>query len=333
MNPIDPKIPILTKELSEKTNAYRESILLLTANRFDLFDRIAGRSVSASEFARQMEWDLRATEIFLNALAAMGMLQKKQGSFANSEITQLLLVKASPHYQGDILNHNLNLWEQWSRVGDVLPTGRSLRDPDKKRSPKELRNFIDGMSNIARISAEKLWQEVDLSGRSKFLDAGGGPGTYALSACNHFPGLKAVVFDLPEVEPIFEEHRAKSDVPDRVSFSAGDLHSDPLPTDCDVALLSNIIHSWGEDQNRVIVNKLNEAMPSGSLLLIKDFFISEDGTEPLFSALFAVNMLLGTETGGCYTRNQVESWLKDTSFKPVDFIQLTEQAGVLVAEK
>jgi len=59
----------------------------------------------------------------------------------------------------------------------------------------------------------------------------------------------------------------------------------------------------------------------------------DGGTSPLSSTMFAVNMMTNTEEGNCYSRQQVESWLSDTSFEPVDFFALTARAGVLIAKK
>jgi ubiquinone/menaquinone biosynthesis C-methylase UbiE len=165
------------------------------------------------------------------------------------------------------------------------------------------------------------------------MDVGGGPGTYGLEACRRFPDLQAVVVDLPEVKLIFEEHRKNSPSGEKVRFVEGNVHSDPLPEGCDAVLLSNVIHSWSSEQNQSLLKKVDRVIAPGGLLIIKDFFISEDGTKPFFAALFSVNMLLGTPQGRCYTRSEVESWLAETSFKPVGFVELTEQAGVLQAMK
>lgn len=329
----EPDLSELTKLLSDKVNGYRESILLLVANKYELFTFLQDKSLPSTEIAAQFKWDPRSTERFLNALAGMGLLTKAHGRYANSHLAERLLVKDSPDYQGDILKHNLHLLHRWIRVEEVLQTGIPLRDPKKKRSPEELRAFIDGMSNIARLSAVRLWKSIDLNGRRKLLDAGGGPGTYSFYACEFFPELEAVVFDLPEVESIFNEHRNAAGMQQRVSFAAGDVHVDPLPNDCDVALLSNVIHSWSYNQNQAMIDKLDAVLEPGALLLIKDFYISEDGTEPLSSTLFAVNMLIGTQEGTCYTLGQVESWLENTNFELKGEVKLTEQSSVLLVEK
>lgn len=333
MNSIDPEVTEMVNDLSATANAWRQSIVLLTANRYDLFTHLSGKLLTAKQVAEGMRWDGRACEVLLNALTSTELLKKEGGCFSNSEMAERLLVKDSPDYQGDILNHNLNLWERWSRIGEVLKSGLPLRDPEKPRSPEEQRHFINGMANIARYSAEKLWDRIDLSGNSRLLDAGGGPGTYSFAASRRFPNLECVVFDLPEVEPIFQEHHSRTNVGQKVSFYAGNLHEGLFPGKFDTVLLSNIIHSWGEDENRILLQKMNETMDNGGLLLIKDFFISEDGTKSLFAALFTVNMLVSTPSGRCFSREEVKAWLESVDFKYTDFIELTEQAGVIVAQK
>lgn len=333
MEPTKIEIAELVQRLNQTANAYRQSILLLTANRFGLFTYLAGKRASAIQIAADLGWDGRIAEVFLNALAAMGFLKKAGGAFSNAEISGKLLVKGGPFYQGDILNHNLNLWERWSRVDEVLLSGEPLPEPGKRRGGDELRAFINGMANLAALTAGLLWEKVDLASRHRLLDVGGGPGVFALSACQVNPELEAVVFDLPEVEPIFAEHRKAAEVGRRAKFHAGDFLADPLPAGFDLALLSSIIHSYGEEDNRELIGKIHNSLVPGGLLLVKDFYLSEDGTEPLHAAVFALYMHLGTEEGGCYTRAAVETWLKDAGFEVQEYFLLAEQAGVVAGKK
>lgn len=333
MNASITDISEIAGNLSQIANAYRQSILLLKANRLGLFSRLADKTLPARQIAAELGWDSRAAELFLNALTAMGLLVKENEKYSNSSLSKELLIKDSPNYQGDILNHDLHLWERWSNVDEVLISGKPARDPVRRRSEDELRAFIGGMANIARFSASLLWEKINLAAHKRLLDLGGGPGTYAFVTCQLNPELEAVVFDLPEVKPIFEEHRGKSGVGNRVKFHAGDFQEDIIPSGFDVVLLSSIIHSYGPLENQELIAKLAKAVMPGGLVLIKDFYISEDGTEPLFAALFAVNMLLGTEAGRCYRQEEVRAWLENAGLKPKDFLEITEQTGVIVAEK
>jgi SAM-dependent methyltransferase len=328
------EIAILNKKLMQVSGGFRQAILILTANREGLFDLLNVNPATIPLIAAKKVWDERATGIFMNALVSLGFLQKSGDHYSNTEISQELLVSGSPHYQGDILKHNWNLLEfRWMRLEEVLKSGQPVGAVVADDRGERLHNFIAGMANSARLLGESLWSQVDLNGRKRLLDVGGGPGSYAFEACQKFPGLQAVVFDLPEVEPIFQEYRNESNVGERVVFQAGDYLKTTLPSGFNAVLLSNIIHSLGKNDNLTLLTKIREALVPDGLLVLKDFFISPDGTQPLWTALFAVNMLLGTDAGTTYSREGVESWFQQTGFTLVRAFDLTEQTGVLIAKK
>jgi SAM-dependent methyltransferase len=334
VNDHENEIASLNKRLQQVAGGFRQSLILLTANRYGIFDLLAGKPASAQDVAAAKSWDLGATTVFLNGLVAMGFLHKAGNLYSNTEISQKLLVAGTPDYQGDILKHNLNLLEyRWIRLHEVLKSGKPASSPAPGLEAERLHNFIAGMANSASLFAPSLWNQVDLSSYQRLLDVGGGPGSYAFEACKRFLGLEAVVFDLPAVEPIFDEYHAKSGLEGRVAFHGGDYLEEALPGGFDVALLSNIIHSLGEEENLVLLGKIRNALLPGGLLILKDFFISEDGTEPLWTALFAMNMVLGTESGNTYTRAAVEKWLSRTGFSLEKYFDLSEQTGVLLAKK
>ena len=48
----------------------------------------------------------------------------------------------------------------------------------------------------------------------------------------------------------------------------------------------------------------------GGQLILKDFFLDEDRKRPRGGAIFAVNMLVSTDEGDCYTITEARSWLQ-----------------------
>jgi ubiquinone/menaquinone biosynthesis C-methylase UbiE len=331
MSKPDASFAEMNQQLQRIANGFRPAILLLTANHLNLFTELSGKSESAEQIARKLHLDPRATGVFLNALTALGFLKKKHGVYSNSEISDNLLVANKPGYQGDILKHNLNLWQRWSRIEEVLKTGRPAREPKERRSDDELRSFILGMANLADSIADLLWEKVNLKAPARLLDLGGGPGTYSFAACRRYQELSAMVYDLPEVEPIFREQCASQQLEARVQFHAGDFIIDEIPAGFDVVLLSSIIHSLGEAENQLLFTKIAKIISPGGTIIVKDFYISEDGTQPLHAALFAVNMLVGTQAGTCYTRSTVERWLQNSGFHSTRFLELNEQSGLILA--
>ena len=70
-------------------------------------------------------------------------------------------------------------------------------------------------------------------------------------------------------------------VADRVELVLGDMFRDPLPTDCDVVLLSNILHDWDVPECKTLVRRCTEVLPSGGRLLIHDIFLNDELDGPL----------------------------------------------------
>lgn len=71
------------EDLMNRIRAFQESRAQLTAVELDLFSAV-GQGGTAAETASRMQTDERATEMLMNALVALEMLQKKDGVFRNT---------------------------------------------------------------------------------------------------------------------------------------------------------------------------------------------------------------------------------------------------------
>jgi (2Fe-2S) ferredoxin len=69
----------LPDDLAERMRAFQESRAILTALELDLFSAV-GEGSSAEQVAARLKTHPRATEMLLNALAAMGLLAKRDGA-------------------------------------------------------------------------------------------------------------------------------------------------------------------------------------------------------------------------------------------------------------
>jgi SAM-dependent methyltransferase len=293
--------------LKDEASAFMKSQVLLVANQYDLFTQIEGRRLKASEISDLLGTDGRATRMLLDALCGMNYLERQNGRYRNSEASSKLLVASSPHYQGDSLRHRYRLWSSWSALRDVLKTG---------------------------MPPEDLWAEkIDLTGVKYLLDLGGGPGTYALAFARKYPELRAVVYDLPEVCPVAEEHIARERLADKVTTQPGDFLVDELGSGYDMIFVSNIIHSYSLAEIRNILSKCFRALTPGGRVAVKDFFLNEDRSGPLFSQLFAVNMLLRTRAGDTYTFGQIEEALTEAGLRRLRWEKFTEESWLIFGEK
>jgi SAM-dependent methyltransferase len=312
-----------------------ESRILLTAVRLGLF-AIIGRSgpVAAADVAGASGTDPRACGMLLDALCALDLLEKQgDGRYLVPSDRAEFLVPGGAHYVGDILGHHERLWARWSRLTEVVTSGRPVpreEQPGFRDDEGARRDFILGMANIGAAGARELVLALDPRGALTLLDLGGGPGTYALAFAEHDPELRAVVFDLPEVVPIAEEQIAARGLTDRVRTAAGDYLDDELPGGNDLVLVSNIIHSLGDDQVKALFSRAHRALKPGGRLLLKDFLVEDDRTAPPWPAVFSINMLVGTESGRSYGEGEVREWLAAAGFSAGARLQVAKHSTVLV---
>jgi len=108
---------------------------------------------------------------------------------------------------------------------------------------------------------------------------------------------------------------------DRVALVPGDFYKDELPTGHDLALLSAIIHQNSPEENKDLYRKIHRALDAGGRIVVRDHVMSPDHTQPTEGALFAVNMLAGTQGGGTYTFEEIKSGLAAAGFVGIRQIQ------------
>lgn len=188
-----------------------------------------------------------------------------------------------------------------------------------------------GMFNLAMQIAPRIVPQINLSGRRRLLDLGGGPGTYAIHFCQHNPDLSAVVYDLPSTRPFAEKTIARFGLSDRVTFASGDFIAEGVKGRFDVAWLSHILHGEGAEGCAVILAKAMAALDPGGLILVQEFILDDTLDGPVFPALFSLNMLLGTPNGQAYSQGELVAMLETAGARDVKRLplDLPNGAGVI----
>jgi SAM-dependent methyltransferase len=324
------QLPEQIRILDRLSGGFQRAQILYTALEGGIFPQLE-EPRDAEEMADLLGWDARGTRMLLDGLAAIGIVEKQNGRWRNTEIASNCLIPGAPYDQTHILKHKAYGRNAWMRLPEAVRTGDKVGSED--RSGEELRAFICGMNDIAKESARGMLEVLDFSVYRHLLDAGGGPGTYSITLLQENPDLRATVFDLPPVIEIGREQVEKAGLTDRVDFRAGDLTRDSLGEGYDLVLLSNIIHSFGPEKNRELVRKCFDALDPGGLLIIKDFLVDPGRTGPAFSLIFALHMLVNTGEGDTYTAEEVQSWTDAAGFQGGRCADLSPQTRLWLARK
>lgn len=323
------ELPENIRRLDGLSGGYQRSLILFAAIRAGVFELLQTPR-TAEDVAAAVGWHPRGARMLLDGLLALDLVEKTDGGYCNAAIASACLVGGSQQDQRHIILHRANGLDKWLGLEEALRAGHGR---PRERKPQALREFICGMSNIARDSARGMLDVVDLSGHRRMLDVGGGPGTYSIAFLQAHPALRATVLDLPEVLPITREQAAAAQLEERMDFFPADMTRDAFPAGYDLVLLSNIIHSFGPETNQGIIRKCYEALDPGGILIIKDFLVDSRRTGPPFSLLFALQMFVSTEDGDTHALEDVAAWTATAGFEPGRCVDLTRQSRLWIVRK
>lgn len=321
-------------QIDRLANGYRDAQVLLTANRLGVFPLLESGPKTIGEMAQSLQATERGLRILCDALVALTLLQKIGDRYENGEAAKQCLLPSSPSPKSSILLHNARLYERWGRLHRVIKTGQHVADDQIDPGLRyEAADFARAMADSGRAMVKTTADALPLDKPRLMLDVGGGPGLYSIEFVRRYPSLTAVILDSKETLEIAGENIREAALEDRIRLLAGDVFSQPLGGPYDFVLVSNLVHSFSDDEDGYLISKVAAAMTSGGQLCVKDFFLEADRTAPAGAALFAVNMLVSTEKGNCYTVQESSSWLVRAGLVIEWFRMITPQSGVLLGRK
>ncbi len=194
-------------------------------------------------------------------------------------------------------------------------------------------SFISAMHDRAKKQAPLQVANIDLSEIKSVLDIGGGSGAFSMEFVSRKPEIEATVFDLPNVVPITQKFIEKEGFSDRIKTHTGDYTKDELPKGFDLVFLSAIIHSNSLEINQELIIKCYKSLNKNGKIVIQDWIMNNDRTQPTPGAVFAINMLVGTEAGDCFTEQEVTEMLTAAGFKNISRIEFESGSGQMMAQK
>ncbi|HEY3837504.1 MAG TPA: methyltransferase [Bryobacteraceae bacterium] len=300
------------------------SKILLSAVEMELFTDLAKGPQSLEQLQGRHGLHPRSARDFLDALVALGFLQRTGGVYANTPATDHFLDKHKPSYIGGILEMaNQRLYTHWSHLTEALRTGLPQNETRNGgvplfeaiyADPARLKSFLGAMTGISHGANMEIARKFPWSRYQSFADAGAAQGDLATQIALANPHLSGIGFDLAEVGPIFEEYVEKNGVADRVRFVGGSFFEEALPK-ADVILMGHILHDWGLDDKRMLIRKAHDAVPEGGALIVYESIIDDDRSRNAFGLMMSLNMLIETSAGFDYSGADCQGWMKEAGFR------------------
>jgi hypothetical protein len=322
------------------------SKVLLSAVELGLFTAIGDGTLTGSEIERELGLHPRGTYDFLDALVALGLLERDgdgaEGRYANTRDTRRFLDRNSPDYVGGILEMaNARLYRFWADLTPALKTGQpqnEVRHSGKPMfdelyaDPARLEQFMEAMAGVSRANFQAFAKKFDFSRYGSLADIGGATGQLASLVAQQHPHLSCASYDLPVVHPIAERRIAQAGLAGRVKAGTIDFLTDDFPQ-ADVITMGMILHDWNLEHKQALIAKAYDALPKGGAFVAIENIIDDERRQNAFGLLMSLNMLIEFGDAFDFTGADFQSWCLEAGFERCEILHLNGPASAAIAYK
>lgn len=250
--------------------------LMMAAIELNVFD-VLSEWKTVSTVLDVLHTDPANTELFLDALCMIDLLEKENGRYRNTPDVDQFLASDSPQYQG-------RLFQSMKREC-IVPMRETVTLVRKGANPDV---FGGNMAN------EQLWaqstrnhsswilggsgqQAVDIISKlpefgsfRKMLDMGCGSGLFCIHFVEAHPEMNGVVFDQPAVAKVAQEFVDKYNLQRRITSVGGNYITDDIGSSYDFIWVCATLNFAVEKLDAVLKKCLDALNPGGVLACFQD---------------------------------------------------------------
>ncbi len=319
----------LRARIVEMARGYTLSQAIFTADEVGLFEALARGPVTLAALARRTGCSQRGMRALVDALAALELLEQDAGRVRLVAAAHPLLLRSGASYIGHLLRHQKHLYDRWGALARAVRSGRPVGQASSARERRE--RFLLAMVEGSRQSVTEVASLLDCSQRRSVLDLGGGLGAYAAAFALRWPHLDVTLFDLPAAVALARPFLRAQGLADRVACLGGDALRDPLGGPYDLIFLSNVAHIFSMREVTALLRRVRRALSRDGVVVVKDFVLRADRRGPLRAALFGLNMLVATESGGVLSEAEFDQVFQRAGLQRVSRQAIGEASLLLTA--
>ena len=318
---------------------YAVDLVTAALVHFDFFSWLASHPSTLEQVCSHFDFKARPADTMLTLFAANGFIAAgADGVFHCTETAKEHLIKSSvwnlsPYFAS---LHDRPIARDFV---EVLRTGKpagwsgdkAAFDWHRAMEQEDFARNFTAMDCRGLYLSQELAKKLDLAGRSKVLDIGGGSGIYACAIVAHHAHMQGVVLDQAPVDRICGKLIEERGCAGRVEVVAANMF-DGLPSGCDVHLFSNVLHDWDVPEALALLKRSYESLPTGGLLVIHDAFINAAKNGPLHVAEYSALLMHSTQ-GKCYSTGEYAAMAAEAGFMPGAYQDTVAARGFMTAIK
>lgn len=339
--PPTPGATVSPEPLMQMVQGLHVSGILKAGVELGVFDQIADGNRQAATIASVLGADPRGTRILLDALAALGLLERKDG-YDLTALAETFLVTSRQSYLGDMVKILAGpwAWDGFPRLAEAVRRGTTLADAPWETPGHEFWETFSP-SSVGAIAGPGSQALADLIGpwagereSLDILDVACGSGLFSLTQAAAHPKAHTTLLDSPEVLELTKDTIERLGLTERTSFIAGDAFEVPLGGPYDLIIVSHLFHHFSEERCLELLSRFAPALKPDGRLVVHEFISGGTPTETPFPYLFSVIMLTSTGEGEAYSLETYERLFGDAGFaKPEVHPSQGLPSHFLVAER
>jgi 2-polyprenyl-3-methyl-5-hydroxy-6-metoxy-1,4-benzoquinol methylase len=253
----------------------------------------------------------QATGVLLDALAALGLLEKRNDAYSNVPAILKLLEDPSETVMS-YLRHQSNSWRNWSALTEVVRKGRQ---ENRSRDQAENFDFAGALRLGCREAAERMNLMIDFSGIRHICDMGCGPGALCMELLQMHHELRATLVDRDrDALSAARRHAESRGVQDRVEIVCGDIFTTEFDRRFDMVVMSLVLCLFFREEVSVLLRKAKAALQPGGILLLGEVLLDSSGTSRTRATLFNTHLLVSGARGGLYSLDAICDLLRESGF-------------------
>lgn len=310
-----------TIRLQKIARGFTETAVFYAAIDLDVFTHVSQGAASIESIATAAKISELNAERIVVVLLALGLFEKDESDqLRNAPDCEKFMVSTSERFAGPWMTFTRREVPQWfdltAKLTDPTPPAELGMYDDM--TVERARKYHAATYSIGMGAGRRFCRHVDMSNRRRLLDLGGGSGAYSINAVTAYPGLEAVVFDLPAVAVVTQEYIDKNDVASHVTAHGGDFINDDLPTGCDVAVMASNLPIYNAANIARVVQKTFDALEPGGEMHLVGETLNADGIGPLDASMWGMAEAIYGSGGRSHSVTECIGYFQDAGFVDVD---------------
>lgn len=330
---------VTPERIMQMAFGYAPTLIIEAAIKHRVFDVLDEAPKTVAETAAATGASERGLRAIMNALVGFNFLAvDADGRYSLAPESAAFLVSTKPAYHGMFFRHTSEqILPLWMQLTETVRSGKPAKAVNQEDDGAAFfTEFVEGLFPLSYRAAQVLGENLGIpetQSEISVLDLAAGSGVWSIALAQQSPNVQVTTVDWAGVIPTTRRMAERFGVADRYNFVEGDLAEADFGSGHTVATLGHILHSEGAERSKKLLQKTFDALAPGGTIAIAEFLVNKERTAPPQGLIFAVNMLVHTESGDTFSFEEISEWLAECGFENARLLEVPAPSPLVLATK